>query len=285
MLRLKDWGAACRSSSCRRPTSWIGLSASLVADARRRSATSALQDWLNADGGTAWGLCCNGAILRLVRANASLTRPAHVEADLRRIFEDEAFADFAALWLLVHASRFGQAGAQPADCALEYWRQAGQKEGRRAVEELSGSVEAALLSLGNGFLSHPDNSGGRARARSGELPLPEFFGQLLPRQLRSPSCLPRPPRTKAHGPCCGMTSMSRNSCYASHPAGIIKDLTRTACGRTLRVHGPTPAHGRTARPKAAAGRPSVGNRDAFLQAIVGGDDIHRTIDSTTQIRC
>jgi hypothetical protein len=29
----------------------------------------------------------------------------------------------------------------------------------------------------------------------------------------------------------------------------------------------------------------MGNRDAFLQAIVGGDDIHRTIDSTTQIRC
>ena len=47
------------------------------------------------------GACArNGVRLRLVRDNASLTRPAYIEADLRRIFEDEAFADFAALWLL-----------------------------------------------------------------------------------------------------------------------------------------------------------------------------------------
>src|SRR6516164_3216952 len=103
--------------------------ASLGADTGRRSAASALQDWLNANDDAVWGLCCNGSTLRLVRANASLTRPAYVEADLRRIFEDETFADFAALWLLIHSSRFGDTGAPPSDCALERWREAGQKEG------------------------------------------------------------------------------------------------------------------------------------------------------------
>jgi hypothetical protein len=154
-------------------------SAYLTADARRRSATSALQDWLNAGEDALWGLCSNGARLRLVRDNASLTRPAHVEADLGRMFEGEAFADFAALWLLVHASRFGLAGTAPSDCALERWREAGHKEGVAARDKLRDGVEAALLSLGNGFLSHPNNAALRERLRAGTLPLPELFGQLL----------------------------------------------------------------------------------------------------------
>ena len=103
----------------------------LTTDGRQRSAASALQDWLNAGEGALWGLCSNGVRLRLTRDNASLTRPAYIEADLRRIFEADLFADFAALWLLLHASRFGVAGAPPADCALERWREAGQQGRRR----------------------------------------------------------------------------------------------------------------------------------------------------------
>jgi len=151
----------------------------LTADGRRRSAASALQDWLNAGEGALWGLCANGVQLRLVRDNASLTRPAYVEADLRRIFESDAFADFAALWLLVHATRFGLVGTAPSDCALERWRDAGQKEGVTARDKLRDGVEAALLSLGNGFLSHSNNTALREKLHSGALPLPEFFGQLL----------------------------------------------------------------------------------------------------------
>jgi hypothetical protein len=154
-------------------------SAHLPADGRRRSAASAVQDWLNAGDGVLWGLCSNGHLLRLVRGNASLTRPAYIEADLRRIFEGEAFADFAALWLLIHSSRFGQAGAPISDSALERWREAGQREGLVARDRLRDGVEAALLSLGRGFLSHTDNGSLRERLRTGELPLSEFFGQLL----------------------------------------------------------------------------------------------------------
>ena len=62
-----------------------------------------------------------------MRDNASLTRPAYIEADLRQIFEADGFADFAALWLLVHASRFGAPGAPTTDCALERWREAGEQ--------------------------------------------------------------------------------------------------------------------------------------------------------------
>src|SRR5271166_5617862 len=151
----------------------------LPSEHRRRSAASAVPDWLNASDGTLWGLCSNGIQLRLVRNNASLTRPAFIQADLRRIFEGEAFADFAGLWLLVHASRFGVSGAALTDCALEQWREAGAKEGIAARERLRAGVEAALRSLGGGFVGHPDNAALRERLASGALPLPDYFGQLL----------------------------------------------------------------------------------------------------------
>lgn len=151
----------------------------LPTDGRRRSAASAIQDWLNANEASLWGVCSNGFRLRLVRDNQSLTRPAYIEADIRAIFQEENFADFTALWLLVHATRFGQPGTSPTDCTLERWREAGQKEGVVARDHLRDGVEAALLSFGNGFLAHPDNGVLREKLHSGELSLTDFFGQLL----------------------------------------------------------------------------------------------------------
>jgi hypothetical protein len=153
-------------------------SASLSHD-RRRSAASSLQEWLNADDNALWGFCCNGERLRLLRDNQSLTRPAFLEANLRQIFENEDFAGFAALWLIVHASRFGQPGSPVTDCALERWRETGSKEGLAARERLSVGVKEALLALGNGFLSNAANTDLRDRLTSGRLPMPQFFNELL----------------------------------------------------------------------------------------------------------
>jgi len=152
-----------------------------AAAGRRTSAALALQDRLNGDDGALWGLACNGLRLRLrlMRDNPSLTRPAYIEADLRRIFEADALSDFSALWLLLHASRFGQPGTPPADCALERWRDAGEKVGETTRERLREGVEKALALIGDGLLRHPANTTLRDRLRGGELPLPEFFNQLL----------------------------------------------------------------------------------------------------------
>lgn len=151
----------------------------LQPDSRKRSAASAIQDWLNASEDSLWGFCSNGQKLRLVRDNASLTRPAYIEADLKQIFENDNFADFTTLWLLIHASRFGAEGKPVSDCALERWRETGSKEGVAARDRLRDGVEAALLSLGNGFLSHESNASLRDSLTKGELPLPIFFNQLL----------------------------------------------------------------------------------------------------------
>ena len=62
---------------------------------RARSPAFALQDYLNEHDEALWGLATNGTHLRLLRDNASLTRPAHLEADLGQIFAHEDAASFA----------------------------------------------------------------------------------------------------------------------------------------------------------------------------------------------
>ena len=101
-------------------------------DRRRRSAFGLLQETLNASGAALWGIAADGLSLRIARDNASLTRPAWIEADLGRIFTEDLYPDFAALWLLTHESRFGRTGDPPETCPLEAWRKAGRQEGTRA---------------------------------------------------------------------------------------------------------------------------------------------------------
>lgn len=161
------------------PSDDLDHASSHLSHDRRRSAAISLQDWLNADENSLWGLCCNGERLRLLRDNQSLTRPAYIEANLRQLFEAEDFAGFAALWLMLHSSRFGRPGTPASDCALERWREAGNKEGLAARERLSVGVKDALIALGNGFLSHPSNSALRDRLAQGTPSLPEFFNELL----------------------------------------------------------------------------------------------------------
>lgn len=146
---------------------------------RRRSPFGVLQDHLDHASDALWGVCSDGLTLRLVRDNASLTRPAWIQLDLERIFTEQLQPDFAVLWLLLHASRFG-VPEQPADqCPLESWRSAGQAQGIQARERLRGGFEEALAVLGQGFLLHPGNAALRQALHDGSLRPDAYFGQLL----------------------------------------------------------------------------------------------------------
>ncbi|MBF8288178.1 MAG: type II DNA modification enzyme, partial [Candidatus Rokubacteria bacterium] len=146
---------------------------------RRRSAFGLLQEFLNASDGSFWGIASDGLALRLARDNASLTRPAWVEVDLGRIFGEALYPDFAALWLLVHESRFGRPGAPPEACPLEVWREAGREAGTVARGKLRVGFMEALELLGQGFVSHPENIGLRAALHAGRLHRDQYYGQLL----------------------------------------------------------------------------------------------------------
>lgn len=146
---------------------------------RQRSVFGLLQDYLNASDAAMWGIASNGSVLRLARDNASLTRPAWIEADLARIFIEERYADFSLLWLLIHASRFGNADALVAQCPLEAWREASKEQGTRARAQLRQGVEEALLALGQGFLSEAANQPLRDALANGVLDRNAYFQQLL----------------------------------------------------------------------------------------------------------
>lgn len=146
---------------------------------RRRSAFGLLQEALNASSAALWGLASDGLTLRLARDNASLTRPAWIEADLTRIFAEGLYPDFAALWLLSHETRFGRIDGSSGTCPLERWREAGREEGTRARDKLREGFEQALGILGQGFLSHPANTGLRSALHGGDLTRDHYFGQLL----------------------------------------------------------------------------------------------------------
>ena len=143
---------------------------------RFRSPVYALQDYLNEHDEALWGLVTNGTLIRLMRDNASLTRPAYIEADLARMFSNGDIASFAVLWLLIHRSRFGTEGPAT-DCALERWRDTGAREGEVARDRLADQVQIALKGLGSGFLeANPDLA---TRLKSGKINLTEWFNELL----------------------------------------------------------------------------------------------------------
>lgn len=151
---------------------------------RKRSGFGLVQEFLNVSKDALWGIVSDGLTLRIVRDNASLTRPAWIEIDLGRIFTEGLYPDFAATWLVLHRSRFGRADREPATCALEIWRASAREEGTRARDRLRGGFEEALLALGQGFLAHPSNQALRKALHEGVLSKKAFFGELLPLAYR-----------------------------------------------------------------------------------------------------
>lgn len=144
---------------------------------RSRSAALVLQDYLNAEDDALWGIATSGTVVRLMRDNASLTRPAFIEVNLAQVFETEDIASFAVFWLLFHRTRFGNAGTPATDCALERWRDSGAKAGEVARDRLAAQVEQALKDLGSGFLEA--NPALREKLLSHEIPLTGWFNELL----------------------------------------------------------------------------------------------------------
>ena len=148
-------------------------------EGRRQAPHGSMQEYLNCQDAALWGLVGNGARLRLLRDNPSLTRPAYIEADLDLIFDEELYPDFAALWLAAHASRLQPQGPSPADCIIEAWRTEAHETGQRVLADLRHGVTEALRVLGTGFLQHPRNDGLRTDLQTGTLTREQFFEQLL----------------------------------------------------------------------------------------------------------
>ncbi|HHJ12037.1 MAG TPA: SAM-dependent DNA methyltransferase, partial [Chromatiales bacterium] len=148
-------------------------------EGRRRSPQGLAQEYLNAEQDALWALVSNGRVLRLLRDNPAMTRPAYLEIDFQRLFDEDNFVDFSLVWLLLHHSRLMPRDGRPEGAILEQWREQGQQEGERALGELRVGVTQALRELGSGFLAHPDNAELRQALEQGELSPEGYFQELL----------------------------------------------------------------------------------------------------------
>ncbi|MCL6640867.1 MAG: SAM-dependent methyltransferase, partial [Candidatus Rokubacteria bacterium] len=154
-----------------------------VAGAARSSPHGMVQELLNRSDAYLWAFLSNGLRLRILRDNASLTRQAFVEFDLESMMTGEVYADFALLWLVCHQSRVEGVGERsdptPSSCWLERWSQAADRDGVRVLDALRRGVEAAIVALGRGFLTHPANRALRERLRTGTLSTQDYYRQVL----------------------------------------------------------------------------------------------------------
>lgn len=178
------------------------------AGARRKSPHQLAQEYLNAEADALWSLVTNGRTLRLLRDAETLTRPNYLEFDLETILREpeDCYADFSALWRILHVSRAystetrptqsqssypedpddpntkllpATSPVQPNDCIWETWKNEGHAQGSRVRDGLRLGVQDALLQLGTGFLAHPDNAALRERLHDGSLTKEHYFQQLL----------------------------------------------------------------------------------------------------------
>jgi len=147
-----------------------------------RAPQAMLQEYLNRTDSDLWGILSNGLRLRLLRDSTAFAGSAYVEFDLEAIFDGELYAEFQLLWLLCHESRVEKRSgpdAGPADCWLEEWRAEAAEAGTRALNNLRVGVEAAITTLGAGFLSHPSNMWLREALQQGTLTDRDYHKALL----------------------------------------------------------------------------------------------------------
>lgn len=143
----------------------------------RLSPHSTVQEYLNVTNHL-YGLVTNGLQLRLLRDSGRLVKFTYIEFDLRRMLEQDQYADFTLLYRLLHCSRFGSA-EDAEGCWLEQYYKQSIETGNRIRDGLSRAVKESLVALGNGLLNQSENEGLRQAYQSGELTAYELNHQLL----------------------------------------------------------------------------------------------------------
>jgi hypothetical protein len=197
-----------------------------VVGAAKAAPHSMVQELLNRTDDHLWAIVSNGRQLRILRDNASLTRAAYVEFDLEQMFSEGIFADFVALWLLVHASRID--GDPQSECWLETWANEARQHGVRALDTLGKGFEDAIATLGQGFLAHPANNMLRQRLRDGDLAKQDYYRQLLRLVYRLVFLLVAEDRSLLHPPDTSAEAKERYGRYYS--ISRIRDLARRRRG-------------------------------------------------------
>ncbi len=170
-----------------------------------------------------WGLATNGIQLRLMRDNASLTRPAYIEADLGADLRGRGRSPTSPpSGCSSIASRFGARRHAAADCALERWREAGAQGGRDRPRPPARRRRGRAAQPRHRLPRTADNGAARPPRIAATLPLHRVV-QRAPAPRLSPDLPAGRPRTAT---CCTRPTpppSRRSSTPTATPLGRLRD--------------------------------------------------------------
>jgi methylase of polypeptide subunit release factors len=126
-----------------------------------------------------YALVTNGMALRVLRDSSRLVKLSFLEFDLAAMMEEEHYADFALLYRLLHVTRMPARMDRGPESLIEAYHQDSLESGARIREGLSEAVENAIVSMGNGFLQHPDNQHLRSAVEQEEVKAEDYYLWLL----------------------------------------------------------------------------------------------------------
>lgn len=112
---------------------------------RQKSPHATMLDFLN-NTEHVYGIVTNGLVLRLIRNTGQLVKLTYAEFDLRRMVEEDHYAEFCLMFRLLHASRFMHTGVDAP--IIEQWFNRSIESGNRIRAGLSDAVQHAMEILG-----------------------------------------------------------------------------------------------------------------------------------------
>lgn len=112
---------------------------------RQKSPHATMLDYLN-NTEHIYGIVTNGQVLRMIRNTGQLVKLTYIEFDLRRMVEEDHYAEFCLLFRLMHTSRFSHSGDDA--CIMEQWFNRSIESGNRIRAGLSDAVQRAMEILG-----------------------------------------------------------------------------------------------------------------------------------------
>jgi hypothetical protein len=151
----------------------------------RMSPHGLIQEYLNLTEHM-YAIVTNGSQLRLLRDSSRLVKLSYLEFDLERMFDEEAFADFALFFRLLHISRMPHKEIEGAQSIIEGYHQDSLEDGARIRNQLAKAVKTSIELLGQGFLDHPKNHDLRQELQNQSISPAEYLHtqmQLIYRML------------------------------------------------------------------------------------------------------
>ena len=143
---------------------------------RDKSAHATMLEYLN-NTEHIYGIIANGPTLRLIRNSGQLVKLTYIEFDLRRMLEEDKYAEFCLMFRILHSSRFKTVGDEQS--IIERYFNLSIESGNRIRAGLSEAAQKAMLTIGNAALRNPANNSLREALASGELSSDSFNKELM----------------------------------------------------------------------------------------------------------